>query len=160
MVDNEQQARMEAIDPNGAVLMAGRPTLLTSKLAAEFCQHIADGSPICTSANLVGVSDTAVRNWIRRGREEEGQGTKHAVFLAAFEKAQAESERFSVDVIRSAAGAGSWQASAWLLERSNNTRDRWKRPTERKEVSISTDVDGSEVADIEDQIREIAKSLT
>ena len=151
---------MEAIDSNGAVLMAGRPTLLTSELAAEFCQHIADGNPICTSANLVGVSDTAVHNWIRRGREEAGEDTKHSRFVAAFEKAQAESERFNVGVIKAAARAGSFQAAAWHLERAANTRDRWKRPTERKEVSISTDVDGSEVAGLEDQIREIAKGLT
>ena len=137
----------------------GRPTLLTSELATAFCQHIADGNPICTSAHLVGVSDTAVHNWIRRGRAEQGQDTKHSRFVAAFEKAQAESERFSVGVIRSAAGEGTWQAAAWLLERSPNTRDRWKRPTETRKVEISTELEPGDVEDLEAGIRELVDEL-
>ena len=137
----------------------GRPTLLTSELAAEFCQHIADGNTICTSAKLVGIAYATARNWIARGREEQGQDTKHSRFLAAFEKAQAESESFHVGVIRRAATEGTWQASAWALERSPATRERWKRPTETREIKVSTDVDSSELEGIEAQIKAIADGL-
>ena len=139
--------------------MAGRPTLLTSELAAEFCQHIANGNPICTSAKLVGIADSTARNWIARGREEQGQDTKYSAFLAAFEKAQAESESFHVGVIRRAATDGTWQASAWALERSPATRERWKRPTETKEIKVSTDINSSELQGIETQIKAIASDM-
>jgi hypothetical protein len=53
-----------------------------------------------------------------------------AAFCSAVEKAEAEAEFKSVDVITAAAEAGTWQAAAWLLERNPRTKQDWKRTDE------------------------------
>jgi hypothetical protein len=101
----------------------GRPTRQSEETQARICRVVAFGNSVECGAALSGVGRRTVFIWILRG-EKEHRGPYHA-FAVAYRKAQAAAEVRDVAAIRAAALAGTWQASAWLLERRHP--ERWAR---------------------------------
>ncbi len=91
----------------------GRP-----KLEPVVTQRIVDliraGNFLEVAATAAGIHKSTLHRWLRQGRTQvRGRYRK---FLAAVEKAQAESESRDVALIAKAASTD-WRAAAWRLER-------------------------------------------
>lgn len=81
------------------------------------------------AAAMAGISKTTLYNWLSMGKDavdKHGHGdtltdkeTQLVDFLNAVEKARADAVMRNIGVIQKAAQDGSWQASAWFLERTN-----------------------------------------
>lgn len=92
----------------------GRPTDCTPDVIAIIAKARGAGLSWTRSAAKVGLSHTTMQTW--RARAETGE-EPYASFLAACEKARTEwveRQLASIEV----AGEDSWQARAWLLERT------------------------------------------
>lgn len=80
-----------------------------------FLKAVEDGMSNKMACALSGVNDSSLYNWLKMA--EEGNA-KYADFLAKYKKARAKFVRKHVKNIERASDNGSWQASAWMLERS------------------------------------------
>ena len=47
----------------------GRPTMLTPELREELCAHLAQGAPIKTACQAVGISKATYYSWRTRGKK-------------------------------------------------------------------------------------------
>lgn len=91
----------------------GRPSTLTPERAEKIFALIREGNTRRCAAECNGVAYNTLRQWVRFGRA--GQ-EPYAAFAAGLEEAESASEAWHVANIRRHAD-GSWQASAWWLER-------------------------------------------
>ena len=114
-----------------------RPTKLTPDLIQEVCNWLKLGYYQEDAATMAGISSSTFYDWMRRGAEgqkalESGDSPlpdspdaeivevvdMYLEFSEAVKKARAEAEGAHIRNIRKAAENGTWQASAWFLERS------------------------------------------
>src|SRR5262245_2114298 len=106
----------------------GRPSALTDDLRAQVERELAMGATQALVAQHAGVTERTIKRWIADGKVVRRQ-LEHAPPPAAPELPIAErlvqAEPGLVAAIIQAAQRGSWQAAAWLLERSYP--DRWGR---------------------------------
>jgi transposase len=118
-------------------MRGGRPSKLTPELQGCICEALRRGAYVETAAALAGIDKTTLYDWLKRGgREEEGPFVE---FSHAVQKAQAEAEMRDLDRVDAAAQAGTWQASAWRLER--RSPERWSR---RTSVKVETPAESNE----------------
>ena len=103
-----------------------RPTKLTPSVHDAIVKSARSGVSIETAAEAAGVSANTVWAWLRRAEDEADSGSPFVEFRYALKKARAEWEMETVGVV-TAAAPQSWQAAAWLLERS--FPKRWGRRT-------------------------------
>lgn len=101
----------------------GRPTKRSPVVEKAICANLSLGNTREASAKLAGISYATLKRWVNLSVR----------FCAAVEKAEAQAEQKHVGNIRKAGAAGSWQASAWWLERRGN--GAWRKPAERTELS-------------------------
>lgn len=95
------------------------------------------GNYIKTACGVARISPRTYHYWIARGRRANltmGDGP-FISFLAEVEAAQDVSEVALLNTIRTAGEKGSWQASAWILERTKN--DKFGRRTRIESDSTS-----------------------
>lgn len=91
----------------------GRPTSCTPEITTKICDYLKQGLSKDDAAVMVGIHRATLYDWQK----------KHPDFLDAVEKAITEFKLANLKVIQQAAkpktfgGGGSWQASAWMLER-------------------------------------------
>jgi transposase len=115
-----------------------RPTKLTHDVIEDICNWLKLGYYQEDAATMAGISASTFYDWMKKG--DEGQkalesGTSSSLpaiqedgeveivdmyseFSEAVKKARAEAEGAHLRNIRRAADNGTWQASAWWLERS------------------------------------------
>lgn len=122
----------------------GRTSLLTPERQERIVNLIASGNYIETACQASGISTATYYGWQARGKTERERlninpdaepDPKEAIyldFLEATEKAFAEAEARNLSIIQDAAIDGTWQAAAWILER---TRGKRYVRTEKAEVS-------------------------
>lgn len=103
----------------------GRPTKLTSEVQDRVVHAITAGNYIEIAAQYAGISKATLYDWMERGRNDPGSAFSD--FLDAVESARAQAEVRNVALIQQAANEGTWQASAWFLERT--AWQRWGRRT-------------------------------
>lgn len=85
-------------------------------------QEIADGNTFENACACAGIPRRTFYEWTAKGE----QGIEpYAEFYQAVIRAKAEAEAEHVQIIRKAAKEGTWQASAWFLERRNP--EHWGR---------------------------------
>jgi len=146
----------------------GRDSLLTPERQATIIQLIAAGNYIETACQATGISHQTWHNWQARGRTErerlnvqkdatpDPKEAKYLDFVEAVEKAFAEAEARNLSLIQNAALAGTWQAAAWILERT-----RGKRYVRTEKAEVSGPDDGPVRIDVstEDLERKISKIL-
>lgn len=104
------------------------PEKLTDELQEKIVLYIRTGAYIETAAKAAGISKDTFYKWLQNGRRKKGK--KYEIFLAAIDKALAESELSDIARIGQAAKDGNWQAAAWRLERK--FPQRWARTEKQK----------------------------
>ena len=82
------------------------------------CEHIANGNYPSVACEAAGVSDETLRQWVIRAEAGEKPFLE---FLAELKKAEATAEANRLAKIGQA-GEKSWQANAWVLERTKPQR--------------------------------------
>lgn len=108
----------------------GRPgpaSVLTDETREEIRRRLASGCSLEVAAESVGVARRTVQSWLAVGREAldaEERGDRLSArqkecleLLRAEQSARAEVRVKALAAIQKAGLSGSWQASAWLLER-------------------------------------------
>lgn len=111
-----------------AELLPGRvPKIADPELRNLIVKAVKNNMPYKDAVQLAGVSESVIYLWKRRGKlaeDKELQGETLDVneqaylkFLQALRKARSQCIQSNVDIIQKAAER-SWQAAAWLLERS------------------------------------------
>ena len=121
----------------------GRKTKLTPEIQETICNWLKLGYYQEDAAVMVGISPSTYYDWLKKGAEEDskqdeikalGSGESplpaieedsdielvyiYSEFSEAVARARAEAEGAHIKNIRRAADNGTWQASAWFLERS------------------------------------------
>jgi len=96
-----------------AELMA--KTKLTPQLQEQIGNNITLGMPLKFAAEAVGITEVTFYNWIKRG-ENESKG-RFFEFAEHVKACKAKAVQLHLKLITKAATDGSWQASAWILER-------------------------------------------
>ena len=104
-----------------------RPTLLDDEKLETIVEALRNGTAAAHAIRAAGVAKSTYYSWLTRGREERDRrnaglkpDTKEEPFLDfldATEKAEAEGAALHMQNIAQTALNGTWQASAWILER-------------------------------------------
>ena len=128
-----------------------RPTKLTAETQARFLQGLKLGLTIELAANYAGVGKSTVYRWMSRAEQEEGP---YREFRDAVKEAEGICAAQCMARILKAAEGGSWQASAWVMER----RYSYSARQEIKVESVEDGLDGADeliekVASIAEQLR-------
>ena len=106
----------------------GRPTKFTPKTKGKILNAVRLGLSIAKSCNIAGIDYNTYRNWETRALEyKEPEFIK---FFQECERAKDEREAFHLKQIVDASRDGTWQASAWFLERSLPNQYSLKRTME------------------------------
>ena len=120
-----------------------RPTKLTPQLIEEISNWLKLGYYQEDAAVMAGISPSTFYDWLKKGAEEDAKQEQikaleagdsplpaikedsdielvyiYSEFSEAVARARAEAEGAHIKNIRRAADNGTWQASAWFLERS------------------------------------------
>ena len=115
-----------------------RPTKLTQDKIDEICNWLKLGYYQEDAATMAGISTSTDYDWMKKGDEaqkdlESGDPSSlpaleedsevevinmYSEFSDSIKRARAEAEGAHIRNIRKAADNGTWQASAWFLERS------------------------------------------
>lgn len=108
-----------------------------TKFNPETCHKIIQaleaGNYRKTAAALADVSETQFYHWMQRG--ETAKSGKYAEFAESVKKAEEKAKAYHLQQIRKASENGSWQASAWYLERKHYKE--WGR---KQQVDMTADV--------------------
>ena len=107
-----------------AVRKQGRPSKLTTEVQDKIVRAVATGNWLDTACAYAGVDASTVRRWMAKGEGDDAEEPFRS-FCSSIKGAKAEAEVRAVALIQKAAQDGTWQASAWYLERSYP--DRWGR---------------------------------
>lgn len=102
----------------------GRPTKLTADIQEKVVAAINAGNYQETAAAYAGIGTTTFYRWMEQGADPDAPQI-YRDFREAVENARAQAEVRHVALITQAAQSGTWQASAWYLERSHP--QRWGR---------------------------------
>jgi hypothetical protein len=107
----------------------GRPTKFKPTVRKAILDAVKAGNRLTVAAARAGISKPLLHQWLLlagkcRQLVDLGDTVPVALrpyvrFLAQIEKAEAEAELRSVEIIRKAAENGQWTAAAWWLERTN-----------------------------------------
>lgn len=95
---------------------------LTPELTKRFAEAVEKGHPYSSACDLLGISHSTFGNWMQQGEgthPDRPQTAAHVAFVDAIKEAKAKREQRWQGVIEDAAIGGTWQAAAWLLERTN-----------------------------------------
>jgi hypothetical protein len=112
----------------------GRPTKYTPATIGKFCRAVADGLPYKSAAAAAGISQETLSQWQR----------KYPEFSERVQLALAKAEVALVRLIRHAAGKGTWQAAAWLLERRHP--EHWgRRDRLNAQISAASSPEGAPI---------------
>jgi hypothetical protein len=117
---------------NGRVAPA---TKLTAQLRAEVERELAAGHPVAVVAQRHGLGRRTLGRWIAESRIVRRRGDVDSAQPTSPEEVSLDdrllrAEPGLVAAIIAASQRGSWQASAWLLERINPRR--WSRPNRQE----------------------------
>lgn len=94
----------------------GQPTKFTPKTKEKILKAIRLGLSITKACNVAGIEYNTYRNWETKALYEKEPD--YVDFFQECERAKDEREAFHLNQIVQASRDGTWQASAWFLERS------------------------------------------
>lgn len=101
-----------------------RPLIEDDDLVGRLVQYLQAGNTFRNTADLVGISERALFNWLERGETAADGDEQYVQFLQQVKTARATAQARRVARIELAA-EHQWQAAAWLLERSDP--EHWGR---------------------------------
>lgn len=127
-----------------------RPTKLTPERSKVICESRKLGATIDHCAARAGIKSPTLYGWLAKGKR--GVSPEYTKFFNDFKKAEGSGIAYHLGVITKAGQEGSWQASAWILERA------WGYNRSFDESANDNDLmDASEV-DVKSLLEEINKS--
>lgn len=105
----------------------GRKTLLDEERARIITEALENGVAAKHAVRAADIDESTYYNWLRRGREERDRQvagldpneneSQYLQFVQSVEKAEAVGATRHMENISQNALNGTWQASAWILER-------------------------------------------
>lgn len=97
---------------------------------------ISEGHYAVVVCAYLGITEACYYLWIQKAKAhiEEGKKTIYVEFFKSINEAEAKAEMRHLQNIEKAATDGTWQASAWMLERKH--RNRWST---KQELQLSGD---------------------
>src|ERR1044072_2234018 len=98
---------------------------MSPERVAKILDLLRSGNTRSTAARAAGIDPVTLLRWI----------AKHANFASAIKEVEAEAEALHVKNVEAAAAKGSWQASAWWLERRRH--EDWGK---KERIQIIQDV--------------------
>lgn len=113
----------------------GRPSSFNQERAHRLISAVRGGNYLNASAQFAGISYGTLQRWLHKADDPDAP-EEYRIFRDEILKAQADAEVSAVATIRKAGNEGSWQATAWWLERSKP--ERWsKKDTSTVEMQIT-----------------------
>jgi transposase-like protein len=96
----------------------------------KFKNYISQGNYVNVVCNYLNINESTFYTWINRAKkeEEEGKNTIYTKFHKAIKESEAVAEMRHLQNILKTAQDGTWQASAWYLERKH--KQRWSAKQE------------------------------
>jgi hypothetical protein len=109
---------------------------LNKELIDKAHRLISEGHYAVVVCAYLGITEACYYMWIQKAKAhiEEGKNTIYVEFFKSINEAEAKAEMRHLQNIAKAATDGTWQASAWMLERKH--RNRWST---KQEVQLSGD---------------------
>lgn len=95
----------------------GRPSKLTDDVQKVIVEAIARGNFYSAASERAGIDYSSFKRWMEKGERQEPEFERYRAFRAAILVANAECQDAQLTRINRAAGLGTWQAAAWILER-------------------------------------------
>lgn len=110
---------------------------LNDELIEKFKNYISQGNYVNVVCDFLNINESTYYDWVKRGKEEQSQGldTIYTKFAKSIKEAEAIAEMRHLQNILKTANDGTWQASAWYLERKH--KNRW---SVKQEIEHSGDV--------------------
>jgi hypothetical protein len=107
---------------------------LNKELIDKAHRLISEGHYAVVVCAYLGIAEKTFYNWCNKGKEaiEEGKNNIYVQFLQSINEAEAKAEMRHLQNIAKAATDGTWQASAWLLERKH--KNRW---SQKQDITLS-----------------------
>ena len=124
-----------------------RRTKLNPQRQALIIEALQLGMTIELASKYAGIEQKTFYNWMNRGRRE-GEGI-YFQFLQAIEKAIAKSALVNMAIIQKAAKEGTWQASAWIMERRHKYHAK-----QEPEVIVQIDAKEASITQLIQQVKE------
>jgi len=111
---------------------------LTQELIDKASKYISEGHYTNIVCQFLGIAETTFYSYVNQGKEdiEAGKDTMHAKFLQSIKEAEAIAEMTHLQNILKTAQEGTWQASAWYLERKH--KSRWSTKQEIEQTATQT----------------------
>jgi len=105
-------------------------TKLNDKMIEDFKKYISQGNFVNVVCQYLGINESTYYDWINRSiaDEEQNKETIYTKFSKAIKEAEAMAEMRHLQNILKTAQEGTWQASAWYLERKH--KNRWSTKQE------------------------------
>lgn len=94
-----------------------RPIKLTKKLIKEVCTYIENGLSNVDACRMVNINESTFYEYIKRGNDPKEKNCIFSEFNKSIKKALIKFKLYHLQKIRIAGDSGTWQASAWLMER-------------------------------------------
>lgn len=116
-----------------------RKTKLNQKTIDLICDGVRSGLPKKRAAERAGIHESTLYDWVNRAEE----GRLFAKFSKSLKKAESDLMAYHLDRIKAASDDGTWQASAWILERRFQ-----KEFGRRQEIDHSGKIDGQSSGEI------------
>lgn len=124
-----------------------RRTKLNPQRQAMIIEALQLGMTIELASKYAGIEQKTFYNWMNRGRREN-EGI-YFQFLQAIEKAIAKSALVNMAIIQKAAKEGTWQASAWIMERRHKYHAK-----QEPEVVVQIDAKEASITQLIQQVKE------
>ena len=124
-----------------------RRTKLNPQRQAMIIEALQLGMTIELASKYAGIEQKTFYNWMNRGRREN-EGI-YFQFLQAIEKAIAKSALVNMAIIQKAAKEGTWQASAWIMERRHKYHAK-----QEPEVIVQIDTKEASITQLIQQVKE------
>lgn len=118
---------------------------LTNELIEDMKKALAMGLTNKAVCDYLGINETTFYAYYNQGEEDFNAGKKtiFVKFFKSYKKAKADFRIYHLAKIRQASESGSWQASAWCLERCMPDEfniNRQKSNFEEDKIEIINDV--------------------
>ena len=131
----------------------GRPYKIDEMIITLLEQAFQVGMTKTLACQHAGVARSSFHAWMSRGKDETD--TIYAELYQRVKKAESNHALANLAIIQKAAKEGTWQASAWLIERRHKEYSRQQDPI----VEINVDNRQISVTQLMQQIEESNKTL-
>ena len=113
-------------------------TKLNEKMIEELKKYISQGNYINVVCSYLNINESTYYDWIKKAIEDEEQNknTIYTKFNKSIKEAEAVAEMRHLQNILKTAQEGTWQASAWFLERKHKNRWSTKQEIEYQGDSV------------------------